>query len=139
MFLSVRALAGTEHTTGPWDPRAQHGGPPSALLGRAIERCNPRDDMVIARFTCEILGAIPVGELELRSRVIRPGRSVELVEAAAHAGGRDVASAPAWRVRRAESPSVRPGSRRRPSCRPGPSGGRRRLGGWIYRPSSGAR
>ena len=62
--------------------------------------------MVIARFTCEILGAIPVGELELRARVIRPGRSVELVEAAAHAGGRDVASARAWRVRRAESPSV---------------------------------
>jgi hypothetical protein len=104
----------TEHTTGPWDPRAQHGGPPSALLGRAIERCDPRDDMVIARFTCEILGAVPVGELELRARVIRPGRSVELVEAAAHAGGRDVASARAWRVRRAESPSLPAQSIERP-------------------------
>jgi Thioesterase-like superfamily len=96
----------TEHTTGPWDPRAQHGGPPSALLGRAIQRCDPRDDMFIARFTCEILGAIPVGELEVRARVIRPGRSVELVEAVAHAGGRDVASARAWRVLRTDSISV---------------------------------
>jgi Thioesterase-like superfamily len=96
----------TVHTTGPWDPRAQHGGPPSALLGRAIQRCAPRDDMFIARFTCEILGAIPVGELELRARVVRPGRSVELVEAVAHAGGRDVASARAWRVLRADSPLV---------------------------------
>src|SRR5688500_11471215 len=37
----------TPHTTGPWDPRFQHGGPPSALLGRAVERCSPRDDMVV--------------------------------------------------------------------------------------------
>jgi hypothetical protein len=76
------------------------------LLGRAIELCAPRDDMVVARFTCEILGPIPVGELEVTSRVIRPGRSVELVEAVAHAGGRDVASARAWRVLRTPGPSV---------------------------------
>jgi Thioesterase-like superfamily len=62
--------------------------------------------MFTARFTCEILGPIPVGELELRARVARPGRSVELVEAVASAGGRDVASARAWRVLRAASPSV---------------------------------
>jgi len=42
----------TAHTTGPWDERAQHGGPPSALLGRAIQHCAPRDDMIVARFTC---------------------------------------------------------------------------------------
>lgn len=90
----------TVHTTGPWDERFQHGGPPSALLGRAVERCSPRDDMLVSRVTVEILGAIPVGELELRSQVVRPGRSVELVEAALSAGGRDVARAQAWRVLR---------------------------------------
>ena len=92
--------AATSHTTGPWDARYQHGGPPSALLGRAVERCAPRDDMVVARVTVEILGAVPVGELALRSKVSRPGRSVELVEAAMSAGGRDVARAAAWRVLR---------------------------------------
>ena len=90
----------TVHTTGPWDERFQHGGPPSALLGRAVERCSPRDDMLVSRVTVEILGAIPVGELELRSQVVRPGRSVELVEAALSVGGRDVARAHAWRVLR---------------------------------------
>ncbi len=50
--------------------------------------------------TVEILGALPVGELELRSRVLRPGRSVELVEAVLSAGGRDAARAAAWRVLR---------------------------------------
>ena len=90
----------TEHTTGPWDARYQHGGPPSALLGRAVERCAARADVVVARVTVEILGAVPVGELELQARVSRPGRSVELVEAGLRAAGRDVARAAAWRVLR---------------------------------------
>jgi hypothetical protein len=107
----------TIHTTGPWDARFQHGGPPSALLSRAIERCDPRGDMVVARVTVDILGAIPVDELGLRSRVLRPGRSVELVEAVLTSGGRDVARAQAWRVLRTaqevaprqSSPPARPG------------------------------
>ena len=91
----------TVHTTGPWDARFQHGGPPSALLARAIEQLSPREDMMIARMTVDILGAIPVGDLKLRSRVLRPGRSVELLEAALSAGGREVARAQAWRLLRA--------------------------------------
>lgn len=90
----------TVHTSGPWSEAAQHGGPPSALLARAVERCTPRDDVMVARLTVEILGAVPVAELTLRVRMARPGRSVELVEAALSAGGRDVARATAWRVRR---------------------------------------
>lgn len=90
----------TVHTTGPWDPRFQHGGPPAALLGRAIEACAPRDDVLVARMTVEILGPVPVGEVEVRARVLRPGRSVELVEAVLRADGREAARAAAWRVRR---------------------------------------
>ncbi len=100
----------TVHTTGPWDARAQHGGPPSALLGRAIQRCQPRDDMIIARFTCEILGVVPVGELSVQARLTRPGRSVEFLEAVASAGGRDVARASAWRVLRTSSETALPGA-----------------------------
>lgn len=103
----------TVHTTGPWDARSQHGGPPAALLGRAVERCAPRDDVMVARMTVEILGPVPVGELEVRARVLRPGRSVELVEAVLSAGGRDAARAAAWRVRRTEQEGV-------PSRRPAP-------------------
>src|SRR5260370_17025491 len=79
---------GTVHTTGPWDARAQHGGPPSALLGREIQRCAPRDDMIVARFTCEILGAIPVGELDVRAPVPRPAPTSELPDAVAPAAAR---------------------------------------------------
>jgi hypothetical protein len=98
----------TPHTTGPWDRRTQHGGPPSALLGRAIQRCEARDDMIVARFTCEILRAIPVGEIGVRARLARAGRSVELLEAVATADGRKVARAAAWRVLRSAAPAVAP-------------------------------
>ena len=89
----------TRHTEGPWDPQAQHGGPPSALLARAIERESPAWPGTVARLTVDILGPIPVGELTLRSTVLRPGRSVDLVQAELVAGGRAVARAQGWRVR----------------------------------------
>ena len=96
----------TEHTSGPWDERFQHGGPPSALLARAVETTAPRDDVMVGRVTVEILGPIPVGDLVLRSEITRPGRRVELVEAVLSAAGRDVAHARAWRVQRTTSPPV---------------------------------
>ncbi|MCA1712555.1 MAG: thioesterase family protein, partial [Actinobacteria bacterium] len=117
----------TVHTTGPWDERFQHGGPPSALLGRAVERTAPRADVCVARMTVEILGPIPVGELQLQSRLVRPGRSVELVEAVLSSGGRDVARALAWRVLRTSSASIGP---QQASTLPeaGPELG---TGGWV--------
>lgn len=98
--------ASTVHTTGPWDPRSQHAGPPSALLARAVERVAPRDDMVMARTTVELLGPVPVGEVAVRAQVVRPGRSVEMLGAVLTAGGRDVARMSAWRVRRTEGAEV---------------------------------
>ena len=88
----------TEHTSGPWDPGSQHAGPPAALLGRALEQCEPRDGTLLARLTFEILGAVPVAEVEVEARVVRPGRSVELLEATLSAGGRPAMSARAWRL-----------------------------------------
>jgi len=92
----------TEHTGGPWDPDFQHGGPPSALLARAIEAESPAWPATLARVSVDILGPVPVAELTLRSRVLRPGRSVDLVEAELVAGDRAVVRAQAWRVRAAE-------------------------------------
>lgn len=88
----------TERTSGPWDPAHQHAGPPSALLLRAFETLDA-SELVIARMTVEILGPVPIGELEVRAEVERPGRSVELLSGALSADGRDVLRARAWRVR----------------------------------------
>jgi hypothetical protein len=103
-----RRYLATEHTAGPWDARLQHAGPPAALLGRELERCAPREEMMISRLTFEILHAVPVGEVEVSARVARPGRSVELLEASLVAGGREVVRASAWRVLRAPGPGVPP-------------------------------
>jgi hypothetical protein len=88
----------TQRTRGPWDPRHQHAGPPSALLAGAMERVSGNPEMVFARLTFEILGAIPVAEVEVSASVERPGRSVELVAAEMRAGGRPVLRSRAWRV-----------------------------------------
>ena len=64
--------------------------------------------MMVARFTCEILSAIPVGEIGVQARLARPGRSVQLVEGTITAGGREVAWARAWRVLRTQSAGSSP-------------------------------
>lgn len=84
--------------------------------------------MMITRFTGEILRAIPVGDISVRARVARPGRSVELLEATASADGREVARATAWRVLRTSGPSVPP---RQPPAPPLPrEASSRPLAGW---------
>lgn len=89
----------TEHTQGPWDPGFQHAGPPAALVGRAIELCEPRPNAQIARIALEILKPVPIAPLKVRADVVRPGRSVELIEATLHSDNAEVVRARAWRIR----------------------------------------
>jgi acyl-Coa thioesterase superfamily protein/acyl-CoA thioesterase superfamily protein len=88
----------TELTRGPWDPNAQHAGPPSALLARALELCDPREGARIGRVTVEILAPVPIAPLTVSARVARPGRSVELLEASLEGPDGEVMRARGWRV-----------------------------------------
>jgi len=88
----------TELTRGPWDPNAQHAGPPSALLARALEHCDPREGARIGRVTVEILAPVPIAPLTVSARVARPGRSVELLEASLEGPDGEVMRARGWRV-----------------------------------------
>lgn len=92
-------------TIGPWDKRLQHGGPPAALLGRAFEQHEPRPGQRVARVSIEILGPIPLEELTLEVRVIRPGEKITLLEATARTGSRTILRATAWRLRAEEQRS----------------------------------
>jgi hypothetical protein len=98
-----------EITRGPWDPGAQHAGPPAALIGREIERVGGgriggEDGPVahVGRVTYEILRSVPIAPLTVSAEVVRPGRSVEMVEAELSDGENIVIRARAWRVRRKE-------------------------------------
>jgi hypothetical protein len=93
----------TELTRGPWDPSAQHGGAPAALLGRAIEAVQPGAEMRVARVTLELLRPVPIAPLRVETELVRPGRRVQLVAARLYAGETLVLQALALRIRRAEA------------------------------------
>lgn len=92
----------TALTAGPWSAEAQHAGPPSALLVRAMERAGSGSGsgMRLARVSVDVLGPVPVAPLDIEVRTIRPGRSVELLEATASVGGRSTLVARGWLMRR---------------------------------------
>jgi acyl-coenzyme A thioesterase PaaI-like protein len=71
----------TEHARGPWDPRALHGGAPATLIAAAFERMQPETDLPFARISFSFLRPIPMAPLTLRTRVLRPGRRVQELEA----------------------------------------------------------
>jgi hypothetical protein len=89
----------TTATMSPWEADLQHGGPPSALLARAIEHGRSGDGLVVGRVSVDFLGGIPQGLMTTAARVIRPGRRIELVEASLTVAGRLVAAARAWRLK----------------------------------------
>ncbi|PRX45078.1 thioesterase superfamily protein [Prauserella shujinwangii] len=96
----------TGHTAGPWTPEAQHFGPPSALLVRALEQVPAERAALLGRVTVEILGPAPLTELTVRAGLERPGRSVELLTAELVAGGRPVARASAWRLATSDTSAI---------------------------------
>jgi hypothetical protein len=100
-FFSPRgdAFAPSELTRGPWDPHAQHAGPPAALVARELERVGDPDGKRLGRVTFEILRPVPLEELRVDARVVRPGRNVEFLEASLSGSGGELIRASAWRLR----------------------------------------
>lgn len=89
----------TPLTAGPWAVGFQHAGPPAALLGRAIERCDGAEEFRVGRITFELRRPVPIGGLTVRTSR-QPGRRVDRVEAVLHdAGGTELIRALALRVR----------------------------------------
>jgi hypothetical protein len=88
----------TIHTQGAWSPDEQHMAPVSGLLTDAIETASGRTDLVTSRISFDILGMIHRTEVQITASVIRPGRTIELVQAEMSAGGRTLVRATAWRL-----------------------------------------
>jgi hypothetical protein len=88
----------TEQARGPWDPRALHGGAPAALIAAAFERMEPGAELPFARLSFSFLRPIPMAPLELSTRMTRPGRRVQELQADLHAGDVLVCQARALRI-----------------------------------------
>ncbi len=88
----------TEHARGPWDPHALHGGAPAALIAAAFERMQPGAELPFARLSFEFLRPVPMAPLKLSTRISRPGRRVQALEAELSAGDVTVCRASALRL-----------------------------------------
>jgi len=109
--------------------------PLSGLLAHALERYKPRPGLALARVSYEILGLIGFAPTAVRVRTVRHGRTIELLEAVANVGGRDVVRALAWRLLSQDTEGIAgglprampppalcdPAWRRSSSCPPRPS------------------
>jgi hypothetical protein len=119
----------TDLARGPWSPLAQHGGPPAALLARAVERFEDGERVFVARLTIELLRPVPIVPLALRVRFARPGKKVQLVESTLLAGETEVARCTALRIRRAEI--ALPPDLAVPPPPPGPEDGAETQPPWV--------
>jgi hypothetical protein len=113
----------TDLARGTWSSAIQHGGPVSALLVRALERCEQRDDTRIGRVVIDLLGGVPAeGDLWVSSQLQRGGKQIELVTAEMLAPGPDgqprpVARASGWRLQQQETEAVADAAAPRPRPR----------------------
>lgn len=89
----------TEHVSGAWNEQEQHIAPALGLMAHVMEldRDERRSDQLrISGLHYDILGPVPVGEVEVTCRVLRPGRTIELVEAELSYQGRAIVLLRGW-------------------------------------------
>ncbi len=84
---------------GAWNTDEQHIAPVLGLIAHVIERdriARAGDGLRLSRISYDILGVLPIAEVEIAVRVLRPGRTIELVEATLSHDGRPAVLARAW-------------------------------------------
>ncbi|MFC0601272.1 thioesterase family protein [Streptomyces palmae] len=91
----------TAHAGGAWSTDEQHVSPLAGLVVHEIDRYlaaseQPAKGLALTRISYDILGRIALEECEITVETIRPGRTIELLEAVVHIGGRSVVRARAW-------------------------------------------
>ncbi len=102
-----RVVVATMLTQGPWDPNAQYGGAPAALLTWAVERVPTLVPMRIARITVDMHRRVPLGPLEVDAEIVREGKRLQVVVATVRdPDGVEVARATALRFRLGSGPDA---------------------------------
>jgi hypothetical protein len=71
----------TIRTQGAWDPNAQNGAAILSLLGHCLEDVPTLAPMGISRLTFDMIRPSPIGpRLDVRTRIVREGKKIQLVE-----------------------------------------------------------
>lgn len=98
----------SELSSSPWEEGKQNGAALGGLLAHLIDGVAAAGEMTTARLVVDILAAAAFAPLEGRTRIVRDGRRIQLVEAELLVGATVVARATALRVRTLDTPPVEP-------------------------------
>jgi hypothetical protein len=94
------SFAPTEHVGGAWRTDEQHVAPALGVMTHVVEtdhrRRRPEDPLVVSRLSFDILGVLRMEEVEVSTRLLRRGRTIELVEAVLAQDGRPAVLLRAW-------------------------------------------
>ena len=79
-------------TGGPWRPEQQHGGPPSALICRAIECAAAEAGLThLGRLTVNLLRPAPIGQCRIEATADYLGRNAGHYSGRLTAEGKEIA------------------------------------------------
>lgn len=95
----------TLHSQGAWQPGEQHLAAAAGLVLAEAERRLPSDKLV-SRVSFDVLGVIHSGPFTIDVRMLRPGRSIELIEASMRHGDRISVQARIWRLASSDTQHV---------------------------------
>jgi hypothetical protein len=107
--LTPNRYRASEHVGGAWNTAEQHIAPALGLLAHAIETdhsARREDGLRIARLSYDILGTLPIGEVDIDVAVMRPGRTIELIEARLSHAGRAAVIARGWLLQTADTSAI---------------------------------
>jgi hypothetical protein len=93
----------TAIASGPWDPNSLHGRVIIGLLAFAIEQRHGADDFVPARLTVDMFRLPNLSPIEVKTRLVRDGLRIRLVEADFLSGGVAMARASCQLLRKTQN------------------------------------
>lgn len=99
----------TEQVGGAWNTSEQHIAPALGLIAHAIETDHADrrgGELRLSRLSYDILGTLPIGEVEIDLSVLRPGRTIELVEARLSHAGRAAVVARGWLLQAQDTAAI---------------------------------
>jgi hypothetical protein len=97
------AFMPTDAARGPWDPNSLHGRVIIGLLAFAIEQRHGADDFVPARLTVDMFRLPNLSPIEVKTRLVRDGLRIKVVEADFFSGGVAMARASCQLLRKTEN------------------------------------
>lgn len=96
----------TINAQGAWNPNEQHMAPATGIICAELEQYAPRENMRIGRISLDIYGLIALGKIEIITKTIRAGKTIELIESTMKGQGRTLVVAHTWRMMTSDTSSI---------------------------------